>query len=304
MKSKQQQFTSTKNTIKVYKSRFLPYWLKNKDILVISLAFIGFLYQFATLSMMFSNDILTQNDLRLWNGYFPWWVVFFTFTFWSNFFVFITFTLYLLCFKWSKLKNDNLFLYMVCCYISVVLIVIAVALLPAAVIDHDNVSFTSHTNPLTMGALIMPHGPGPIYFIFFAMVVCSVNREGNKKILQLKYWKVFAILLSLFLCYIIMAIALNFIPIGAYYINSDHQVVYFNGYSVYSKFTCINPNLQIVTGGKLTGHGQPVYVLFYFLAIFILLISHTTYYFSISDHLNSYYNVMNANKINKLIIVQ
>ena len=101
-----------------------------------------------------------------------------------------------------------------------------------------------------------------------------------------------------------MAIALNFIPIGAYYINSDHQVVYFNGYSVYSKFTCINPNLQIVTGGKLTGHGQPVYVLFYFLAIFILLISHTTYYFSISDHLNSYYNVMNANKINKLIIVQ
>lgn len=101
-----------------------------------------------------------------------------------------------------------------------------------------------------------------------------------------------------------MAIALNFIPIGAYYINTNHEIVYFKGYSVYSKFTCINPNLQIVTGGKLTGHGQPVYVLFYFLAIFILLISHTTYYFSIRDHLGSYYNMMKINNISKLIIVQ
>ena len=65
MKSKQQQFAPVDDTIRVYKSKYLPYWLKNKDKLVISLAFIGFLYQFATLSMMFSNDILTQNDLRL-----------------------------------------------------------------------------------------------------------------------------------------------------------------------------------------------------------------------------------------------
>ncbi|MBQ3621900.1 hypothetical protein II941_03940 [bacterium] len=101
-----------------------------------------------------------------------------------------------------------------------------------------------------------------------------------------------------------MAIALNFIPIGAYYINEDHQIVYFNGYSVYSKFTCINPNLQIVTGGKLTGHGEPVYVLFYFLAIFILLISHITYYFSIRNHLNSYYHQMELKMINNLIIVE
>ena len=101
-----------------------------------------------------------------------------------------------------------------------------------------------------------------------------------------------------------MAIALNFIPIGAYYVNAQNEKIYFNGYSVYSKFTCINPNLQIVTGGKLTGHGEPVYVLFYFLAIFILFISHTTYYFSIRDHLNSYYNIMKINQINKLIIVE
>ena len=110
--------------------------------------------------------------------------------------------------------------------------------------------------------------------------------------------------MSLFICYIIMAIALNFIPIGAYYINTDHQIVYFNGYSVYSKFTCINPNLQIVTGGKLTGHGEPVYILFYFLAIFILLISHITYYFSIHDHLSSYYNKMKINQVSKLIIIE
>ena len=65
MKSKQNQFKTDNQSINVYKSKYLPYWLKNKDILVLSLAFIGFLYQFATLSMMFSNDILTQNDLRL-----------------------------------------------------------------------------------------------------------------------------------------------------------------------------------------------------------------------------------------------
>ena len=65
MKSKQDQFSTDGQVISVYKSKYLPYWLKNKDILVLTLAFIGFLYQFATLSMMFSNDILTQNDLRL-----------------------------------------------------------------------------------------------------------------------------------------------------------------------------------------------------------------------------------------------
>ncbi|MBR4486493.1 hypothetical protein IKS57_03960 [bacterium] len=52
----------------------------------------------------------------------------------------------------------------------------------------------------------------------------------------------------------------------------------FSGYSVYSRFTAINPDLPIVSAGKVSGYGSYINILFYLLAIAILVISFTIYY--------------------------
>lgn len=282
-----------------YTSKYLKYWLKKRYLVIFILALIGFVYQGCTLGLMFANDIITQNDIRLWNGYFPWWTIFFTFTFWSNFFVFISYFLYLFFFPKTKLKNNNIFLLISSCYITVVLIIVACALFPAAVIEKNNVNFGSKTNPITLGALIMPHAPGPIYMIFFSLTVCSLNRKGNWIINKNGYWLVLIYVLIFFLSYMIMDIILNWIPIGAYYINEHNEIVKFSGYSVYSRFTAINPDLPIVSAGKVSGHGSYINILFYFLAVAILIIVYTIAYWIIKKRFLFDYKITKIYKIEK-----
>lgn len=279
-----------------YTSKYLKYWLEKRYLLITILALIGFIYQGCTLGLMFANDIITQHDIRLWNGYFPWWTIFFTFTFWSNSFVFTSYGIYLFFFQKTKLKNNNIFLLISASYITVVLIVVACALFPAAVIEKNNVNFGSKTNPITLGALIMPHAPGPIFFIFFTLVVYSLNRKGNWIIIQKGYWLILLYTLIFFVSYMIMDIILNWIPIGAYYIDEHNEIIKFSGYSVYSRFTAINPNLPIVSAGKVSGHGSYINILFYLLAIAILIISFTIYYWIIRKIFLFNYKIINAYK--------
>lgn len=254
---------------------------KKENILIIFIfSLIGAIYQFITLSIMLSNDYLTQNDIRLWNGFFPWWTVFFTFTFWSNMFVFLTYLLYLFFNKRNWLQNNNTIIFISCSYITLVLIIVAFILLPASLTAHLNVNFLERTSALTLSALIMPHGPGPILFIAFSIVVFCLNKKGNQKIIDFGFVKILFFSFIFFLAYMIMVITLNWIKIGSYYIY-DGTKVYEEGFSVYSKFTAINPNLPIVSDGKITSHGSPFNLVYYLLVIIVMFTAITIYYFSI-----------------------
>lgn len=255
----------------------IRFWIKNRYKVIFILSLIGVIYQTSTLSLMFANDVITQNDVRLWNGFFPWWTIFFTFTFWSNFFVLTTYFIYLCFFYKTRLKNNNTFLFITCVYITLVLIIVAFILFPASIIESDNVNFKRHTSSLTLSALIMPHAPGPLLFIFFSMVVFSLNRQGNKIILNYGWWKITLFSLIFFISYMIMVLILNYVPVGAYYIDNGKHI-YFDGYTVYSKFTAINPKIVLVSDDEVTGNGSYLNLLYYLLVICVLLIIETIYY--------------------------
>lgn len=260
------------------KGRYLRFWTSKIKIVVFVLSLIGFIYETATLSIMFINDIITENNIRLWNGFFPWWTIFFTFTFWSNTFVWVSYLIYLFFFWNKRIKNNNTFLFISCTYITLVLLVVAFILFPAAIIQKDNVDFSSHTSLLTLSALIMPHAPAPIYFIFFAMVIFSLNRRGNLIIInKYKFWKILGFSLIFFLSYMIMVAILNYVQVGSYYIDNG-QKIFFKGYTVYSKFTAINPNIILVSGDKETGHGNYINLLYYLLVLIILFVLVSIYY--------------------------
>lgn len=274
---------------------------KKKIIVIFCIALLGFFYQASTLSLMFTNDITTEHDIRLWNGFFPWWVIFFTFTFWSNFFVFITYFIYLFFGKSKKLRNNNSLLLIVCSYISLVFLIIIFILLPAAEIEHSNVNLGRTHSALTYAALIMPHIPGPLLFIFFTFWVFLNNKKGNKIIWELGWIKITVFSLIFFILYMIMVVILNYVPIGAYYIDQlTHKKIYFDGYTVYSKFTAINPQIVIVEGNKVTGHGSYINLLYYVLVIAVLLIFDSVYYLLARKIIINYLKKFSVEKINVL----
>lgn len=259
------------------------------DLIILIYSIVGFLYQFSTLSIMFSSSYLTQNDTNLWNGFFPWWTIFFTFTFWSNFFVFLTYLAYLFCLKQKWLRENNTYILIVTSYITLVLIIVAFLLLPAALQSNLGVNFLASVTPLTMAGLVMPHGPGPILFIIFSILVFSFYKSGNKKIFKYSFLKMLGFIYFFFLLYMIMVIVLNWIPIGDYYVlNGKHIIL--PGYTVYSKFTALNPNLPILSDGKIASYGSSFDLLYYLLTILVMFLIAGIYYFSLKKVRNYFEN--------------
>lgn len=262
----------------LFKPSKLVYWMKHKAKVILSIAVIGLLYQFATLAVMFANDVTTAHDIALWNGYFPWWTIFFMFTFWTNFICFLTYFIYCFFGKSKVLQKNNFFVFIPCVYISLVILVVACALMPAAFTKNNGVDFSSGASSLTLADLIMPHFPSPILFMFFSLIIFSLNRAGNKVLLKFKLLKSFAFALIFITFYLIMDIMLSYIPIGAYYINEAGEKIYYAGFSPYVWFTNVNPNLVIVSNQKVVGHGSGINLLWYAFALALLLIIHGCYY--------------------------